>query len=305
MKYAVDTILGINRSFEKNNYEVAREDFKTKHDNIASYGNSKYVLPFWQAMNGILAEEFKDGPPFEFLNHKLILNTMFASDKRVAKEELETLENTFLNNYLRTMLQEHIVGNPMIYDEGYLTSCNRIHQLYHIWKFLDQHGLNSIGSQTSVVEWGGGYGAMALLFKEIIPNPKQTYYIIDLPIFCCIQYLYLSTILGKDNVKIVTKPDDILDSKINLIPIGLLDEFRDIVSHKDLFIAMWSLSESSPAAYNLMVETDFLSAKDVMLAFHSNKDVHMPSGSMLYEYAKDKLRLERTGFVDRHYYGWR
>lgn len=96
---------------------------------------------------------------------------------------------------------------------------NRIHQAYHILRWQEATGLN-IADMQSVYEFGGGYGAMALVCNRL--GFRGRYYIYDLPEFELLQRWYLEG-CGINNVVWTDK-----------------DAFGDV----DLLIACYSLSET-------------------------------------------------------------
>ena len=121
---------------------------------------------------------------------------------------------------------------------------------------------------STVIEWGGGYGNMAKLFRRF--NNKHTYTIIDTPLFSCLQWLYLSTIFGEDSVKILRNSEEsIYKGKINLLPV-CFSESIDL--YADLFIATWSLSESSKYAQDYVKSEKFFNAEHLLIAYQDRND---------------------------------
>lgn len=72
---------------------------------------------------------------------------------------------------------------------------NDIHQLYHVLRWQETTG-NRIADMRSICEFGGGYGAMALVCHRL--GFKGDYYIYDLPEFCLLQQWYLE----QNNIKV-------------------------------------------------------------------------------------------------------
>ncbi len=136
---------------------------------------------------------------------------------------------------------EDYVGNPLLLNVTYLTSHNSIHHLYHIIRFLRKTKLKLKGIKT-IIEWGGGYGNLAKIFGRLAEENK-TYIIIDLPLMCCIQWIYLTTILGENKVNLIQNSDEkIAVGKINLLPVCFIDKYE---LKGDLFVSTWALTESS------------------------------------------------------------
>lgn len=97
---------------------------------------------------------------------------------------------------------------------------NLIHQAYHLQQYEQTTG-KRIEDLKSIVEFGGGYGAMCLLIHEL--GFKGKYVIYDLPEFSLLQEYYLSQYGIKPEWNPRRKPKDV-----------------------DLFIALYSISEVSP-----------------------------------------------------------
>lgn len=121
---------------------------------------------------------------------------------------------------------------------------NLIHQAYHILRWQEATGLN-IADMQSIYEFGGGYGAMALVCNRL--GFKGKYYIYDLPEFELLQRWYLEE-CGIDNVEWIGPESGIVDL--------------------DLFIACYSLSETNYQERHLHLRCE--QAKSYLLLY-SNK----------------------------------
>jgi hypothetical protein len=111
---------------------------------------------------------------------------------------------------------------------------NLIHQTYHILRWQEETG-QSVADMQSIYEFGGGYGAMALVCNRL--GFKGKYYIYDLPEFALLQQWYLGE-CGVNNVEWV-------DSSA--------------YGDADLLIACYSLSE-----------TDFAERDHILQAWQAN-----------------------------------
>lgn len=102
-------------------------------------------------------------------------------------------------------------------NSKYLTSHNTVHHLYHLAYYQEKTGIDFRKINT-VVEWGGGYGNLAKIFKRLVKK-DNTYVIFDVPLLSCIEWLYLATIFGKGKVNVLTtSKGKIQKGKFNLIP---------------------------------------------------------------------------------------
>lgn len=108
---------------------------------------------------------------------------------------------------------------------------NLIHQAYHLWQWQQATG-RKVSQLNTIIEFGGGYGAMCLLCHRL--GFKGRYVIYDLPEFSLLQEWYLSQYGIKVEWNPKRKPKDV-----------------------DLFMALYSLSEVEPAQRDgLIVKAD-------------------------------------------------
>jgi hypothetical protein len=176
------------------------------------------------------------------------------------QQEIDYLERQHAPRDLEKCLREDIVGRPRLRLRRYVTSHNRVHHLYHLTRYQEATGKDL--SQVDVaLEWGGGYGGFARLFRRL---RRCTYILADVPAMSALQWLYLSSVLGPDEVNLMTGPESaIADGKINLLPSGLIAQ----APAADFFISTWALSESTPAAEEYVEERDWFGADRLLLAF--------------------------------------
>ncbi|OHB71830.1 MAG: hypothetical protein A2W23_06035 [Planctomycetes bacterium RBG_16_43_13] len=80
-------------------------------------------------------------------------------------------------------------GSPPDHHGNSPYSRNMIHQAYHIHRFQDT-AHRYVDTMQTIVEFGGGYGALALLIHRL--GFKGRYIIFDLPEFSLLQQYYLS-----------------------------------------------------------------------------------------------------------------
>ncbi|MBN2302261.1 MAG: hypothetical protein JXN60_07085, partial [Lentisphaerae bacterium] len=147
------------------------------------------------------------------------------------------------------------------------TSHNTIHHLHHLARYAHDQQF-SFDEADTVVEWGGGYGNLAKLYRRLAPK-GGTYIIFDVPLLSCVQWLYLSTTLGENAAHLITKPnEEIVLGKINLVPTVFRDSFKEI--RADLFISTWALSESGRDSQDYVVGLNWYGAKRLLLAYSLN-----------------------------------
>jgi hypothetical protein len=173
--------------------------------------------PLWDAWRHDLWRRAQDDDPENFMRWPCVYHTMLQDhwpdsirvEYEYAKDKVDIFAVT--------------AGNS---QSSYR---NLIHQTYHILRWQEATGQN-IADMESIYEFGGGYGAMALICNRL--GFKGRYYIYDLPEFALLQQWYLGE-CGVDNVEWVGA-----------------DAYGDV----DLMIACYSLSETDYAERTKMLE---------------------------------------------------
>jgi len=261
----------------------------------------KFCLPAWLSHSREAEEFLIPRPKFSFVRERLIRNTMFIeAGGGWLHRELEFLKSRYSPRRLRELLIEDYVGMPTIQSARYLTSHNSVHHLYHIAFYEHKCGI-SVKRLNSVIEWGGGYGNMAKIIRRM--NPSLTYTIVDIPIFSCIQWLYLSTVFHHTDLNIITDTAmQVADGKINILPLSLVEQHRPAC---ELFVSTWALSESSRVAQDYVSDNDFFGAGRLLLAFQDSCKT-WPNADRVGKLAdKRGAKIERIDFLPGNYYALR
>jgi len=251
------------------NYQDALIKYIANKD---TYSYNKFLMPEWAENTNTIEKYFTESFSVSFLRHQLLKSTMFAHLPKAAKLiQKKLITSYFGKEKTKEYLQESLVGAPILNDLEYKTSGNNIHHLYHLSKFAKEMHKN-LSDIKSYIELGGGYGNMAKLVKHI--NKEATYIIIDIPIFSYIQYIYLSTVLGKEHVVFFGESGEIIPGKINLIPLDnqLIQQFISLKYSPDVFISTWALSESNQATQSLVRDNDYFQAEYLLLAYQKAND---------------------------------
>ncbi len=248
--------------FQRELFDILIKDLNKNYKNLEEYDISKFTIPNWDIYNNNLKNSLLN-LNFSFLRNKVIRSSMFITLRgKLLKQELDFLESNVQKSYLKFLLEEESVGNPILLNSNYITSHSTIHNLYHLVFFIIKLNKN-LNKCTQIVEWGGGYGNLARLFMKIGLSGK-TYIIIDTPLFSCIQWIYLSSVFGEDKINLIKKEDNnIKEGKINLLPICFLEHFN---LNADLFISTWALNESSVYSQEYVKNKDFFGAKHFLIA---------------------------------------
>lgn len=159
-----------------------------------------------------------------FLNWSTIQATMFVGDAPYIKGEYGTIKD---NGRLMSALEEDNFGSPLRLPWLLQTSGNMVHQAYRVsrWELLTGKRIDQL---KCIVEFGGGYGAMARLISRL--GFVGQYIIYDLPEFSLLQQYYLSNVGVEFEPRVVTEL-----------------EFAAPPPEADLFIALNSIDESPEA----------------------------------------------------------
>ena len=182
----------------------------------------------------------------------------------------------------------------------YATSHTSIHHLYHLIRFADKTGCD-FEKIDKVVEWGGGYGNMAKIFRRLKPN--STYCIIDTPIFSTLQWLYLSTVLGVENVNLLRQPGDAVQSgKVNVVPLCFVDQLQ---LRADLFLSTWALSESSSVAQDYVISRRWFEADHLLLAYQDTSEAAPTAGRLGEIAAREGAATIDIEFIPGNHYAFR
>ncbi|MHA1768076.1 MAG: putative sugar O-methyltransferase [Promethearchaeota archaeon] len=261
----------------------------------------RYILPRWIKYSNELKKEILPYPPFSFLNNPIIKKTMFISKASYNKNELKYLKKNLTHKELKSLLLEDYIGKSHLSSIRYFTSGNTIHHLYHLIRYFNKLYCNLHDIDT-VIEWGGGYGNLAKIFYRLYKR-RITYIIIDLPLFSCIQWLYLSTIFGEKNINLIqTRKDRLLKNKINLIPVNFINSY---VLKGTLFISTWALSESNKYCQDMVFRSNWFNCPHLLLAFGKNSKQFPYSENIIKDADKMNIKIEKIEFLKNHYYGYR
>jgi hypothetical protein len=209
--------------------------------NLSELHQRAKALPDPDADNGMLVHDrwllwqremrrhlIEDDPALLFSWPAIYHNMLINHNTELVGAELEELKQhqELLPEPWQTLVEMPHFGSPPDYWRDTPYSANLIHQTY--WMML----LLRLGEKPSglfkpgrtIVEFGGGYGALALLFDRC--GFRGDYWIYDLPDMCLLQKYYLSQNLrGRDfRCHWATKIEDLPASADFLLSMSGLDE---------------------------------------------------------------------------------
>ncbi len=222
-----------------------------------------FVHPEWEQNIREVETYFLDRFDMSFLNQPRIRGTMVFTNRSAHAEEWSYLESRLPVGELRNILSGGLNAHFLEGNQRAAVLINSSHHLHHVVRFEAFRG-NADTDIGSVVEFGGGYGNLARLFRN--RGHCGGYTIIDLPVFSCIQYVYLATAFGGDAVRIVTGPEETPSSDaIRLVPISAMERVH---LEGDLFVSTWALSESPGAVYDFTMGKEWFGAREILVAFN-------------------------------------
>ncbi len=234
----------------------------------------------WTGWAGAIRQAFLDGVPIGFLAHPTVSYTMVFGRRRgirLTGKLIDIVLQIFGKKTTTTLLREDYIGLPTITNAGYMTSANRCHHASHL-AYYTRECKKNFWDCDSIVEWGGGYGNMARIIRKM--NPSITYIIIDLPELLALQYVYLSSIEGEENVHVI-QPEEgmqIMLGKINLMTSQTAAHINSGLNC-DGFISTWAITESPRAAQEFVMEKKFFGAKSLLLGSLINENNYL-AGSL-------------------------
>lgn len=290
------------KRYQISSFNILKHQFAPMYSELTKYDIQHHIIPMWKDFLSKIEKAFLPYPPFNFLKDPVVGHTMFVdSGGNWFKQEISFLEKKQTKNNLNALLQEDFVGGPDRIYPKHLTSHNSVHHLYHLLRFSEKTNCD-LASMTDIIEWGGGYGNLVKILHRL-QGGTATYTIIDLPLFSCLQWLYLSTILGTDQTHILKNPHDtIMRGKINLVPLCFLENLN---IKGDLFISSWALSESSRYSQDYVVQHDWFEAKHILIAYHDD-DNSLPDSCRIGKCAKESgATIEDIDFLPGQHYAFR
>lgn len=295
--------LSILKAEQKEKFENLKNKFFQYYKELKKYPLNKYITENYLLILQKIEKKLFTNLKFDFLkNPSLKIVMFFTRIGKALRKQLTFLETKYSPEKLKELLIEDYIGCPLLINSKYLTSHNSIHHLYHLTYYQDKTNLNFEKINT-VVEWGGGYGNLAKIFKRLL-NKNYTYIILDLPLFSCVQWLYLSVIFGEENVNLLLKPEDKIQiQKINLIPVIFRDYHTNIKA--DMFISTWALNESGKDAQDFVMKLNFYNARHLLMSF-ANKSKICPDSEILRSFAeKFNAKIYDINFLPGSYYFFR
>lgn len=225
--------------------------------------------------------------PRNFLQWDVVQRTMFHECKQIELEFLKKLSNW---ENLRKYLVEDSIGNPKKFVFMSESSGNLIHHIYSVERFLGTHPV-SVQNMSQVVEFGGGYGSMARLFYKMGFNGR--YVIFDVPEFAALQEFFLSSL--DISIPIFRYPT----RERGIVILTEAEDFKRQCAFEkiDLFIATWSISESSLGLREIILKS--VESADYWLVAYQKRFQDIDNIDYFKKYM-DTSQREWRGFEIEH-----
>jgi hypothetical protein len=222
----------------------------------------------WGDWTGEIRQSFKKEVPLGFLAHPTLVKTMVLARRGgvgAAESLIKLVVEVFGEKKAKNLLKEDYIGLPTIQNLSFMTSANRSRLVNHLAHYTIERK-RTIWDSASLVEWGGGYGSLARVIRKM--NPLITYIIIDLPELLALQYVYLASIEGEENIHLAIPKNgfQILPGKVNLISSHMVLS-EDIPIKCEAFVSTWAITESSRVAQEYVMNNKCFGAKSILLGF--------------------------------------
>lgn len=299
---AAQAALARRLGHQRTAWEEAARDFAAVHARLARHREPHFVTTTWITFERRIEADLLPAPPFDFQRSTTLRDTMvMVTGGRAFRRELDTCRAAWGAEQIAALAAEDYAGDPVLHTDQPLSSHTRIHHLHTLARHRLARGPGLEDARTAI-EWGGGFGGMARLLRRLGP-PDATLVLVDLPVLLTLQWAYLTTTLGPDELHLVDEPGvGIEPGRINLVPNGLLTE---IDVEPDLFLTTWALGESETRAQDLCTERGWLAAPRLVIADQRTRSGGSNSDRLLELAAAHGAELEPVGTVPGSFYAFR
>ena len=271
---------------------------------------SPWVTPLWEGFNAKMLAAVTPSPPKRFLRESVIRQSMFVDVRgQWMADQLAALVEHYGVDRLNALARETPVGDPPLCPaevEGIdlNTSYNTLHHLYHLARYERSTG-HRVADVRTCLEWGGGYGNLARIVFAAAPS-LQRYIIVDTPLFCALQWLYLSMTLGEDRVRLYTSGSELRTSGCVIVPVPLIAEATARGLEPDMLISTWALSECSVHAQDFVTgEQDWFGAERLLLGYQDSSE-QLPDAGRIEQLSRSAgCKIEPVGFLGGNSYAFR
>lgn len=242
------------------NWADMQDNYNNLYKQLAADGllqlEQTYCHSFWREMK----ENFKGfilGPCQQnFVTNPVVSANMVREWKAIGDYETSYLKNCISS---KTKMIIDKVKDTKFVDLGcdskeFNCSATSLGHLFYAAKVIDQSDDKEI---QTIVEFGGGYGNLARIFKNMLPD--STIFMIDLPELLAIQYFFLKSVLPDTEVIMHSHiPTKFKKGAIHLLPVFGIENFT---ISADVFISTFALSEAAEDVQNIIKKNKFYNAQ--------------------------------------------
>lgn len=217
---------------------------------------SDYCHDIWKTTKQEVRSILLGKPDRYFTRHYCIWNTMVRQGMSVVQSYEALYLRDCITDRTKQLLKNFHESDFLGLDrccKEFDCSSNCLGHLYYAAKVLDTWPDKTIDS---ITELGSGYGNLASVFKQLIP--EATLYLIDLPELLALQYFFLKATLDNTTVILHDRvPENFEKGAIHLIPVFMVPQ---LTLKTDLFISTFALSESSRHTQQQVINKNFFNA---------------------------------------------
>lgn len=149
--------------------------------------DEKHGADAWQRRMRKLRQAMEKRDPSKFLGWAMLRGAMFVGDMPFIHDLYDELMADTGTDW-RAVITEPGIGNPARLPYAEWTSGNLVLQAAHVKRWMDWSGIH-VKDLGSIIEIGGGYGALALVVYRL--GFAGHYWLYDFPEMCLMQRYYL------------------------------------------------------------------------------------------------------------------
>lgn len=247
--YLLVVLLCAETAINTQNFNDHWSDMQSVYENLLQgfnvYNNPDkgYVFAYWQSLRNKIERVLRAAPRGNENNFLTVLpidgqmiRSGFGKAQEYEASFLKHCVSPSTKDILKKFSETSLGGLP--FDcKDFNCSINTLGQLFYAGRIIDTH---PVGTLNTIFELGGGYGCLARIFLQVLPN--ITYVIFDLPEYLAVQHLYLQTSLPDVKLYAHNEMPEKLHPGIHLIPVSMIEQFN----HKtDVFVSAFAVSEST------------------------------------------------------------
>jgi hypothetical protein len=244
-------------------------DFDHNSENSQKMIRAKQVNDdtYWPTMREVFKHDCATLPLNRFRLWASVHNVPLVTQYRTSRFQGEAFYAAYRDKHIAEVLTENWIGIPEAMapelrpTHDFDTSTQRVQNLAHL--LITGFGAEKLSKFNSIVEIGAGYGDMCSVVHDM--GFKGKYTIVDIPETQPIQEYYL----GKQDIKPQWSFED------------------DNVTHADLVIATWSLSET-PLEYRALLMPKIEKTKNWLIMAQSTIFGHAVNDKYFTDFFSDK-----------------